>query len=150
MLFALLGFFGVVFAVNAVMLRAATSTFGGIETESAYRAGLLFKGELAAARAQDELRWEVNGKVARTADGQAAVEILVRDPRGFAPTGILLDARLAHPTDFRNDRSLALVQSQSGVFRGVAEANPGQWNLVISIYRGEERVFLSRSRITLR
>ncbi|MPZ59187.1 MAG: hypothetical protein GEU91_22410 [Rhizobiales bacterium] len=51
-LFCFLGFFGVVIAVNAVMIRAATTTFGGVETASSYKAGLAFKQEIAAARAQ--------------------------------------------------------------------------------------------------
>ena len=42
-LFCLVGFFAVVFAVNAVMMRAATSTFGGVETASSYKAGLMFE-----------------------------------------------------------------------------------------------------------
>ena len=41
-LLCLLGFFGVVFAVNAVLVKAATSTFGGVETSSSYKAGLMF------------------------------------------------------------------------------------------------------------
>lgn len=146
----LLAFFGVVFAVNIAMLRAATSTFGGVETESVYRSGILFKREIAAARAQEKLRWQVNGTVTRDGEGRTIVEILVRDPGGFAPSGIDLDALLAHPTDSRHDHHLVLAQSRAGVYRAVEDTGAGQWNLVINIYRGEERVFLSRSRVILR
>ena len=48
-LFCLLGFFGVVFAVNAVLVKAATSTFGGVETSSSYKAGLMFEQDVARA-----------------------------------------------------------------------------------------------------
>ena len=41
-LVCLVAFFAVVAGVNAVMIRAAVSTFGGVETESAYQAGLAF------------------------------------------------------------------------------------------------------------
>ncbi len=149
-LLCLVAFFAIVFTVNMVMLRAATSTFGGVETESAYRVGLLFKNEIAAARAQENLHWQVDGKVARERDGQAKVEIAVRDRNGLAPAGIVVDALLAHPADVRHDRRLALTQTGSGVFRAFDDAEPGQWNLVISVYRGDERVFLSRSRVILR
>jgi nitrogen fixation protein FixH len=149
-LICLLAFFGVVFAVNAVMVRAATSTFGGVEAESAYRAGLLFEREIAAARAQDRLRWQVDGRLASAAPGRVAVDISVRDPSGLAPSGIALTARLAHPGDARHDAAFALTPAGAGRFRGVAEAERGQWTLVITINRGGERVYLSRSRVTLR
>ena len=59
------GFFGVVFAVNAVMVKAATSTFGGVETSSSYKAGLMFEQDVARAEQQDALHWQVGGKLAR-------------------------------------------------------------------------------------
>src|SRR3954468_20640724 len=40
-------FFAVVAAVNAVMVWAAVRTFGGVETESSYQAGLAFAREAA-------------------------------------------------------------------------------------------------------
>jgi nitrogen fixation protein FixH len=39
----LIGFFGLVIAVNLVMVRAALSTFGGVDTPSSYQAGLHFR-----------------------------------------------------------------------------------------------------------
>ena len=39
-LFALLGFFGVIFAVNGLMVYEALSTLSGVDTDSAYQAGL--------------------------------------------------------------------------------------------------------------
>ena len=44
-----LGFFALIFAVNGVLVKAATSTFGGVETSSSYKAGLMFKEDIAAA-----------------------------------------------------------------------------------------------------
>ena len=48
----LVAFFGVVFAVNAVMIHAAISTFGGVETASSYKAGLAFEQEVEAGAAR--------------------------------------------------------------------------------------------------
>ena len=39
----IVGFFAVIFAVNGILVRAATSTFGGLETQSSYKAGLMFE-----------------------------------------------------------------------------------------------------------
>ena len=78
----LLGFFGVVFAVNAVMVKAATSTFGGVETMSSYKAGLQFKDEEAKAERQDELRWHIDGTIVRDRFGEAVLDLVARDTKG--------------------------------------------------------------------
>ena len=49
-LITLLGFFGVIFAVNGVMIYAALSTLSGTDTDSAYQAGLQYEQEVAQAR----------------------------------------------------------------------------------------------------
>ena len=51
----LIGFFGLVFVVNGIMAKAAISTFGGVETQSSYKAGQMFEHEVALARAQDSV-----------------------------------------------------------------------------------------------
>ena len=148
-LLCFVGFFAVVFAVNAVMLRAATSTFGGLETASAYRAGLAFNNEIAAARAQDRLHWNVEARVGRDRAGFAAIAIAVRDESGRAPAGLVLDARLAHPSDARLDQVLEVSGKASTGFSAVGPATGGQWVLVIEMSREGERVFRSRNRVML-
>jgi nitrogen fixation protein FixH len=135
-LFWLIGFFGFVFIVNAIMVRAATSTFGGVKTQSSYRAGQTFEGEVARATRQQALGWRVEGSLA----GRG----------GKAVLGLTAGARLAHPADERLDHVIALGRIGAGQFRGEAGAHPGQWELIVSFYRGNERVFRSRSRVTLK
>ena len=53
-----LGFFGIVLAANALLVQVATSTFGGLETGSSYKAGLMFTREMAQAERQRALRWQ--------------------------------------------------------------------------------------------
>jgi len=67
-LLALLGFFGVVFAVNGVMIFAALSTLTGVDTASAYQAGRMFEHDVAMAHAQDARHWQVDAKVIVIAD----------------------------------------------------------------------------------
>src|SRR3989338_5799395 len=87
-LFWLLGFFGFVFAVNAVMVKAATSTFGGLETSSSYKAGLMFKQQIASAQRQHALHWRVDGKLTRDAKGEAVLDVAAHDAQGAAITGL--------------------------------------------------------------
>ena len=49
-LICFVAFFAVVAGVNAVMIRAAVSTFSGIETENPYQAGLAFEREILAEK----------------------------------------------------------------------------------------------------
>lgn len=148
-LFWLVGFFGLVFAVNAVLVKAATSTFGGVETSSSYKAGLMFKQEVQAAERQDEQHWRVDGKIALK-DGEAVLDIAASDAKGTALSGLVAQARLAHPADGRLDHTIPLDRIGTGQFRGQAAAQPGQWELIVELYRGEERVYRSRNRVTLR
>ncbi len=146
----LLAFFGLVFAVNGIMVKAATSTFGGVETQSSYKAGLQFEQEAARAHAQDELHWRVDGHVARDAAGDAALDIAVRDAAGKPVVGITAEARLAHPADERLDHDIDLRPAGAGAFRGAVQAQAGRWDLIVDLYRGGERVFRSRSEVVLR
>ena len=149
-LFCLLGVFGAVFAVNAVLIKAATSTFGGVETSSSYKAGLMFEREISRAERQDELHWQVDGKIARDKAGEAMLDISARDAKGVPVTGVTAQARLAHPADERLDHVIALDRVNTGRFHGAVQAPAGQWDLIVDLYRGEARVFRSRSRVTLR
>ena len=149
-LLGLIAFFGVVFAVNGVLVRAAISTFGGVETASSYKAGLQFEHEVAVAERQDALHWQVSGTLRRAGAGQAVLDLTARDARGAPLAGLSADARLAHPADERLDRVIEVRSVAAGVFHGQAAAQPGQWDLIVDLYRGDKRLFRSQSRVTLR
>lgn len=148
-LFWLAGFFGVVFAVNGVLVKAATSTFGGVETQSSYKAGLMFEQDVAQAGRQDARHWQVDGRLTRDRAGAAVLDISARDERGAALSELAARARLAHPADERLDHVIEMTRSGVGAFHGEAQAPAGQWELLIDFYRGDTRVFRSRSRVTL-
>jgi nitrogen fixation protein FixH len=145
----LVAFFAIVAAVNGVMIRAAVSTFGGLETESSYQAGLAFAHEAADARAQDALHWQVDAKLSPVRDGATAIVIDARDAQGRPLAGLAAAARLVYPADQRDDHVISLRQTGPGEFRGVTLAAVGQWDLVIELARGDTRVFRSRNRVLL-
>ena len=146
----IVGFFAVVFAVNGVLVQAATSTFRGMETGSSYKAGLLFKADVESAQRQENLHWQVDGKLSRDRAGEAVLEFSARDANGRPLAGLTAAARLAHPADAGLDRTVEFKTVGAGVFRGEADAQPGQWELIVDLFRGDERVYRSRSRVTLR
>jgi nitrogen fixation protein FixH len=145
-----LGFFGVVFAVNAFMIREAVSTFGGVETGNAYKAGLAYGQELAAASEQAQRHWQVTAEIKRDPAGDAVVELAARDGNGAPLSSLTAVARLAHPADARRDRVVTLDRVGAGRFRGMTEAEPGLWTVQIDLERDGERVFRSRTKLVLR
>jgi len=147
-LIMLVAFFGVVIAVNIVMVRAAISTFGGVDTPSSYEAGLVFTAEEAAASAQDARGWKVTARLDPSASGVAAT-IDVRDSAGKAVTGVDVVARLAHPIDERRDVALAIADLGGGTYRGTGAAESGQWILDLDITRGAEHLFRSQNRVLI-
>jgi nitrogen fixation protein FixH len=148
-LVCLVAFFAVVGAVNAVMIRAAVSTFGGVETANSYQAGLAFAREIAAVEAQDALHWQVGARIFADA-GATAVEVAVADAAGRPLTGLQATALLTHPADRRADHALQLREEASGRFRGRTPTLIGQWVLVIELWRDGSRVFRSKNRVFVR
>ena len=146
----LVAFFGVVAVVNVVMIRAAVSTYGGLETESSYQAGLAFARETADARAQDALHWRVDARFSPARDGTTTLTIDARDAEGRPLTGLAATVRLVHPTDQRDDHAVGLRETRPGELSGNAAAAAGQWDLVIELARDGTRVFRSKNRVMLR
>ena len=144
----LIGFFAVVGAANAIMARAAISTFSGAETLSSYQAGLSFTRNAEAAQAQDALHWQVTAKVRPSAD-KALLDVDARDAAHRPLTGLQATAHLARPTDAREDQDITLREISPGRFDGSAVATSGQWDLIIELSRDGRRMFRSRNRIVL-
>lgn len=147
-LICFVGFFLVVAAVNAVMIRFAVTTFGGVETESSYKAGLAFKAETAASAAQQALGWSVDVRIDPRAEG-AAVNVAVRDVAGAPVPHLAVDINLAHPADRRKDIIVSASEQSAGSFRAVAPPALGRRTLTVELSRNGERVFRSVNRIVM-
>jgi nitrogen fixation protein FixH len=149
-LLAFVAFFAVVASMNAVLLRAATSTFGGVEVANAYRAGLAFNNEITAAARQDALQWKVDIELARATSDWSSMVVKLHEADGTPASGVEVAARLVHPADGRRDHHIALYESCLGEFVGITDATPGRWDLLIEAKHAGETVFRSRSRLTLK
>jgi nitrogen fixation protein FixH len=149
-LICLVSFFAVVASVNAIMIRAAVTTFGGVETESSYKAGLAFAREIAASEAQQARGWKVSAMIVPDGRDGRRVEVIARDGADRPIPGLVATVWLAHPTDRRSDQSITMTEDWSGRFSGTAPTVAGQWDLVIDLARDGERMFRSKSRMILR
>lgn len=147
-LLCLIGFFTVISIANGIMIRAAVTTFGGVETSSSYQAGLAYAREAAAAQAQNARHWQVKAAV-QPLGALTLVDLDARDAVGAPLSGLTATVLLSHPTDQRADRAVTLSEESAGRFRGTVDRIAGQWDVVIELSRGGERVFRSRNRIVL-
>jgi len=148
-LLILLGFFGTVASVNAVMIHYALSTFRGEVKDKPYEQGLAYNADIQEARAQAARGWQVGGAVARGADGQARIEVTARDAAGAALTGLQVKANLAAPADKKRDHAVTLDDVGGGVYRGATTAASGAWDFELYAARDGKVMFQSRNRITL-
>lgn len=148
-LLTLLGFFGVIFLVNGVMIYEALSTLSGVDTDSAYQAGLQYEQEVAQSKAQDARHWRVDASLTPFSGGER-LDVSARDAAGQPLGGMQASAILERPTDRRFDQSVILVEDAAGRFHGSAEIAAGQWDLVIELTRHGEQLFRSKNRIVLK
>lgn len=116
------GCFVVIVGVNGALAYFATSTFTGLDTEGAYQKGLAYNQNLAAAKAQEALGWDVDTKVsteAITASGaKVTIAITYRDRDGKPVDGLSVLADLIRPTAKGLDRQETLKPLGKGVYGG--------------------------------
>lgn len=147
---AVVTFFAVVTGVNIVMMRLAITTLPGTEVDSAYSAGLAYRHEITAAEQQDKRNWKVDEHIERGSDSAANLTIHAQDAKGSPLSGLFFSGRLERPTDRRADQEIDMAELGNGDYRGVAQGIlPGQWDLVIEVNSGGQRVFRSRNRVVL-
>jgi len=144
----LVAFFGVVFAVNFGMARIAVSSFSGLETESAYKAGLAFEKDVTAAHEQDARHWRVEAVLQHEGISPHVI-ITARDAQARPLVGLTPEIRLAHPTDKRRDVPLNVTEIGPGRFQSLTPMPAGQWDFVIELKRDGETVFRSKNRLSL-
>jgi nitrogen fixation protein FixH len=147
-LICLIGFFLTVAAVNALMIRFAVSTFGGVETESAYKAGLAFRAEIDASVAQAARSWKVDARV-EEGQGGTVVHVAVRDRMELPVPRLTVRIHLEHPADRRRDVAMAVSEQSPGIFRAVADRASGRRILAIELSHDGERVFRAVNRVVI-
>ncbi|MGB8273921.1 MAG: FixH family protein [Alphaproteobacteria bacterium] len=148
---AFVGFFGVVFAVNAVLVAAALESWTGLETDHAYERGLAFDKTLDAAHKQAELGWKVDVAFQASDKDHADVTVTMLDKGGAPIHGADLRARFIRPTNEGFDGEVRLRELGEGRYGAATSvALAGQWDLVVAAihegnsYQVRKRVFVPR------
>lgn len=142
-------FFGVIVSVNATIMTMALRTMPGVETRSAYETSQHFNEEIARQHERDARGWTAAATLVRQGGG-ATLAVTLAERNGGPLGGFVTSARLRHPATSARDRELTLSESRPGRYEGRLETiEAGSWILELQAKRGDELVFVSRSRVSL-
>lgn len=130
----LIGFFGIVIAVNIYMARLAVGTFGGTVVDNSYVASQQYNDWLAEADKQAKLGWKV--AAARAEDGKIR---LVIDDNGAVGLNFVATAQAEHPLGRAPARQLQFISQGDGSYLSDAPLPAGRWLLRIEVTRAGER-----------
>jgi nitrogen fixation protein FixH len=143
-------FFGIIAAVNAVMMTLAIRTMPGLDVKNGYVASQAMNGEISAMRQQAERGWKADIAV-QLKNGSVPVSIQLTDRNGAPVTGLDVKARLAHPALTRADHVAAMIEASPGRYTAEwPDILPGAWTIVVEADRGGERVYATRNRVVLK
>jgi len=148
-LFALLGFFAVVVAVNGVFIVYALRTHPGLSDDNAYQAGLAYNRLLAEVEAQRQLGWRM------TLDNEAATagRLIFRlsDRHGDAVIAEAATAQLRRPGLEAADRDIALVADGPGLWHApTADLAPGNWDVHVEVVRDGAPAYRAEWRLRIK
>lgn len=139
---AMIAFFGVITAVNAVFITAAMRTYPGEVSITPYEDGLAYNRKLAQQTAQAELGWR-----AAAAAAAGRVEVQVIDREGHAVTGLNATAILKRPATEAGAQTLPLQEREPGLYAAEVDA-PGVWDLSFKAIAQGGQSFEAERRLT--
>jgi nitrogen fixation protein FixH len=125
------GFFGVVFVANAILVWFALTTFTGLDREEPYLRGVDYNAVLAEERRQEALGWTAAVEVDA---GRLAVEVADRleQPLG----GAVVHADVTRPVDAALDFSTELAAVGDGRYAAPVDwPAPGRWDVLVTVER---------------
>lgn len=141
----LLGFFGIVTAVNMVFLYVALSTHPGADTEDAYRRGIAYNEVLEKAETQNALGWR--GTIAFDAAANT-LQLSLVDAKGRPVRGLTVTADVRRTVKRGHDFRLTFDERRSGHYRTMLDPPlPGQWRVRIEARDRSGTVFLAHKSI---
>ena len=145
----LTGFFGLIFATNAIFITEAVKTFRGEDEQRPYLQGVVYNRTLEHRAEQARLGWQASIAARRMPSGAVTILVELQQRDGQPQTRADMIGELRHPADENRDRVLRFSQISAGVYQaeltGVA---PGNWDVLVSNKTGAP--FQASRRLWLR
>jgi nitrogen fixation protein FixH len=147
---AFVAFFGIVAAVNGVMIWLAAQSYPGLVTERPYDHGIAYNRNLEAAAAQELLGWRTTLEARIVGGFEAELDVALVDRDGLPLDGAVVVARLGRPAEASRDFDLELASAGPGRY-GATFRLPviGAWDVHLVVTRGADRLVVDR-RVVLR
>ncbi len=148
-LFGMIAFFGVIFAVNGVFLYESLSTYTGVVSNEPYRKGLNYNERIEAEKEQEALGWVSDIALAGTGDG---LDIVINDHNGSPVGGLSFDGRLGRPATAEMDVVLDVKETAPGRYRAAfSTIEPGAWQVDLTARQltsaGDKIIWRARKRV---
>ena len=125
----LLGFFGIIIAVNVWFIMASVRTFSGEDEQKPYLQGVEYNQTLARRAIQQTLNWHATVTPRRLSDEAVRISLLVRRADGTPIPGLSLHGELRHPSDEGRDRSVLLQETMPGRYEATVKGiGRGAWD----------------------
>jgi nitrogen fixation protein FixH len=119
-----LGFFGVVFIVNAVFLYEALSSYTGVIAQEPYRKGLKYNERIAADERQGALAWSV--ELGIEPSGRLALSLV--EAGGQPVSGLTVSGVIGRASTAQQDMALTFTETRPGAYHAaVGTLAPGSW-----------------------
>ena len=150
-LFALIGFFALVFLVNGIFIYKALTTFDGLEVDNAYQKGRTYNHVLDAMEAQKALGWTAEITTSGSA-GQGAHIMVSFVDRGGAPLGKLkVRGGFWRPVVSGMDQSAEMREVAPGRYEADFQlAAGGNWIARVSAQGANGEKFVQEKRVIIR
>jgi len=139
-LFSVVGFFGVVIAVDALFLVLAYRSHPGQVSVTPYEDGLAYNRAVAQRRAQAQLGWS-----ATAAQGAGGVVIEVADAKGSPVPGLKLTGQLRRPATEAGEIVLTFAEAAPGRYIAPAKPDSGAWDVHV---QSQGQAFQAERRLT--
>ncbi|PCI33420.1 MAG: hypothetical protein COB54_03710 [Alphaproteobacteria bacterium] len=145
----IVGFFLVIFTVNAIMTTIAIGTWGGLETKDAYKKGLYYNDEIAAAEVQKNSGWDISlshGPTRLTGD---RIDVAITWPVSDLPPAKVVALVGRAVTDV-HDQRIILTKTGSSIYSApVTLPAAGQWNITILVKQANGPVYQLKEKIII-
>jgi len=141
----LIAFFGIIFAVNGVLVYLAQTSWTGLMKGNGYEASIKYNKEAEKARKMLAKGWRTQILVPR--DGRVMIEL--KDKAGQPLSGLVAKVKIGRPVGERDDREFAFRDNGAGRYVIPEPLKPGAWKLWAEFFRGGELVWRTSAKFVV-
>lgn len=140
-------FFFVIIAINVGYIYIAKKTWRGVTTDEAYQKGLDYNATIEQAEKQKELGWQTEIKATNIGRNKLALSLILLDAKFTPIKDAVINITFRNPVQEGYD-FVQKADNSKGTYKfEVQFPMKGQWDAIILIYRGNDKLYLARRYI---